>query len=1075
MDIKQNLLLRMEKILQSHGCKVLAIQAWGWFIRLLGGHVMKSRALVNQMLKIPEHTFADPDPQVVIASQVAWEALIDALIQHPAQAMADQTPTGKTLSPETVILTSPLGANCQSQMHLSLKNLKLLMTPLVGVMSSKCDMSVRLSCWKTWNYLLHNLDYSVNNPAIVSVVLDPIFKVVFETGPDNKNLWIWDLCMNLLEEFVALKSDDKHDEPNIDIDGKTLSPRTPSHGASSNAKRDSISGLPVKWLPWKLNQLEFLVNIVGILWKCGFECQEVPEYSSLTLNAALRIFRLIVRGVRSELEEEIKPLDQHVQAVHLILKFVQGLCQDIALKSLSIFVRGTNFIIFRVLEVVKDELRPSTLASSSYKVPLDFSERADTKGEKHSNVLCNSTNRQIFKDNTTTDMVAPVVYLISVCLNLIACFSSDASEEEKLLERLEKLTHIVSSGVNPFENFQALASILYLHGLSIAYFNDKVQVDRYGEGKFVKYMPLKSGSFFWFRVWKTFAKRLREHIEFVNDVALLDVGSVESGYRVIYSFLLFPLHAKDLYPFVDSNGKCSDYKDCDEFHNFSAEKEFDLVSHTWTMLYDSGNLVSSLKSARMNFFAEGFCKRALTVIDEEHRSMQTPAICGSEQKSSVKISNYHLRLFGGIAAHVLKQAHATTLGMLKINKKRILENSVGSLSISCSPARNEADDPSNVKNTLSFVARFLKLAWEAHNMNADCNSVMLSRVFDAIACFLNRLCTQNDILLFMHILSDPLSKWLCAWSHVEKISEEGSPVFKLERAWNQLLNCLQKSQPPMIFDSSLLNLQAPLLVAAFQHVHSPIANCTISFWEATYGNSSLISYPEPLVPVLDSLSQKVKITLPGWTMLKKGHMPLTYCSALCPNDKILEQANDLYTDSPKKVNIKRAYPDLEKSSTTHNQSVQNKATLIRENVSCADVDYQNITSCKGIKKSFSPVIDKITSCSLEGVVSSQERASVMTQKASISKGRKKLKFMEDSPDIDYVSIPSTTKGKLCSLTDHQREVKRAQRGSGMDTMGHGPGIKTYTGADFSHSQGNGDSEEPEELLLADIILDTCKK
>jgi len=211
-DIKQNLLLNMEKLLHNNGCKVYVIQAWGWFIRLLGENVVKSRSLVNQMLKIPQQTFADPDTQVRIATQVAWEALIDAFTQYSVQAMVDQTPSKKNSSPETVLLTAS-GANRQLQNHSPVKHLKLLMMPLVEVMSSKCDVSVRMSCWKTWNYLLHKLDSSVNNPAVVSIVLDPILKVIFEIGPDNKKLWVWDLCLNLLEEFVSVRA--KHNELNI--------------------------------------------------------------------------------------------------------------------------------------------------------------------------------------------------------------------------------------------------------------------------------------------------------------------------------------------------------------------------------------------------------------------------------------------------------------------------------------------------------------------------------------------------------------------------------------------------------------------------------------------------------------------------------------------------------------------------------------------------------------------------------------------------------------------------------------------------------------------------------------------
>lgn len=67
--MKQRLLTKMKDML-CHGMKVKAIIAWGWFIRLLGSHALKNRHLVNDMLKIPEHTFSDHDPQVQIASQV---------------------------------------------------------------------------------------------------------------------------------------------------------------------------------------------------------------------------------------------------------------------------------------------------------------------------------------------------------------------------------------------------------------------------------------------------------------------------------------------------------------------------------------------------------------------------------------------------------------------------------------------------------------------------------------------------------------------------------------------------------------------------------------------------------------------------------------------------------------------------------------------------------------------------------------------------------------------------------------------------------------------------------------------
>ena len=68
----------------------------------------------------------------------------------------------------------------------------------------------------------------------------------------------------------------------------------------------------------------------------------------------------------------------------------------------------------------------------------------------------------------------------------------------------------------------------------------------------------------------------------------------------------------------------------------------------------------------------------------------------------------------------------------------------------------------------------------------------------------------------------------------------------------------------------------------------------------------------------------------------------------------------------------------------------------------------------------------------------------MNQNVNLFKGRKKLKFMDDSQDIDYVSVLLFVERKVHPLTDHEREVKRAQ----------GRGIKTYTDVDFSQGKWN---------------------
>ncbi|KHN03607.1 hypothetical protein glysoja_037013 [Glycine soja] len=77
-DMKIKLLNGMKGLLDN-GMKTQAIRAWGWFARMLGSHALRN----IHMLKIPERTFTDLDPQVQIATQVAWEGLIDALVHCP--------------------------------------------------------------------------------------------------------------------------------------------------------------------------------------------------------------------------------------------------------------------------------------------------------------------------------------------------------------------------------------------------------------------------------------------------------------------------------------------------------------------------------------------------------------------------------------------------------------------------------------------------------------------------------------------------------------------------------------------------------------------------------------------------------------------------------------------------------------------------------------------------------------------------------------------------------------------------------------------------------------------------------
>jgi len=69
--------------------------------------------------------------------------------------------------------------------------------------------------------------------------------------------------------------------------------------------------------------------------------------------------------------------------------------------------------------------------------------------------------------------------------------------------------------------------------------------------------------------------------------------------------------------------------------------------------------------------------------------------------------------------------------------------------------------------------------------------------------------------------------------------------------------------------------------------------------------------------------------------------------------------------------------------------------------------------------------------------------------------------------------PSCPKRKRSELTEHQKEVRRAQQGRTRDCSGHGPGIRIYTSVDFS--QGNEDSQDSQDIRDPELILDLLRR
>uniref|UniRef100_A0A2N9FV13 Telomere-associated protein Rif1 N-terminal domain-containing protein n=1 Tax=Fagus sylvatica TaxID=28930 RepID=A0A2N9FV13_FAGSY len=264
-DMKQILLTKMKELLDQ-GMKVQTIHAWGWFIRLLGSYALKNRQLTNEMLKIPENTFSDLNPQVQIASQVAWEGLIDALIHPPI--VACETNASKE-------------ENGVQQVQKSRENSgKVQANGLFKQHKASNDSSDR-----------HHI---------------------------NKSVRLWNLCLDLLDDFILAKCKD------VEYDTSYFASQ---HLSASKFLRKQYS---VKWLPWDICQLDFHLKIIFIFISQASIATVNCEYRSFRCDAALRLFVSVLKGVRLELEKPSTNYNDIMLCLSTVLRFIKKICEDVS-------------------------------------------------------------------------------------------------------------------------------------------------------------------------------------------------------------------------------------------------------------------------------------------------------------------------------------------------------------------------------------------------------------------------------------------------------------------------------------------------------------------------------------------------------------------------------------------------------------------------------------------------------------------------------------------------------------------------------------------------------------------------
>ncbi|XP_072953411.1 uncharacterized protein [Typha angustifolia] len=795
-DLKQKLLPCMAEMLHDHVQKVHVIKAWGWYISLLGSNALKNRDLVNKMLKIPEKTFTDHDPQVQIGSLAAWRHLADALIL-PGIANFENQVSSENMIQQTKF--APIATSTRnSDISDLLKKMKVIMVPLLGIMSRKCNIAVQYSCLNTWNYVLHKLDSLVNHRSVIEVAYVPILNAIFSSGPDEQNMCLWTSCLDILHEHVL-----------SNIKEMAL----PKENLCDQVKRSTLAGsfvygkdlqefYPIKWLPWDISYLGFHLKMI-----CRFINPEIMKATTsenriLALSAALKIFRSVLKVVHVEFNRSFTCENIQV-SIKSIMKFAKEICEDLVLKQLTSQCDDLLCIGLQFVKAIREELEPSVLSSPSYEISLDINYISDLQlpayiGYPKISVLG-------VRPIAYMNMVCPMVYTTVFYLSMLAQFTIKLSLRDPILQE-----NLQFFSVNTIENFHSVVSFLYM--LIRKPLDERLNC---------------------LTMWSIVAKGLKEQISCIFDSSTAD-------YKVVYQFLCYPF----LILLPPENTSAS-------FNNQSSSKlllassqlesEMELVIEVYKSLHDYSSHGSTTTS--VNDFMESLCQFLIGLLDENIDLFRDNLKCSLWEKSPRIVI---LSVLGEASIQILENSQ-----VLYFSTTESKESDKGAA---------DCRQFGPIKNRLELVRRFLELSLVPLKENPQAEHQITNRVFTSLVSFAEQLVLQKDILLLLEILSDPLCQWLSSCALLYGKMQQGI-IYQLLSLWGQTLDCLQRSQPLIIFDSSLLMIQAPLLQTTLDHPHPPIADVTVAFWNATYGQKVNLQYPQCLITKLVKLSRTRKIDL----------------------------------------------------------------------------------------------------------------------------------------------------------------------------------------------------------------------
>ncbi|KAH7426932.1 hypothetical protein KP509_10G022500 [Ceratopteris richardii] len=859
LDVEKVLLPKLEKMVKFKSLILPAVRAWSWFVKLLGGLAGEKRTLINRMLKIVEFTFTNQDASIRRASLIAWEALIDGLLQLPNSSELQNTTTSHATNSSSVQFEKPVLAP-------PLKRLKLLMVPLLSLLSSDKDQMVRLTCWHTWQYLVHRLGAVVNQLSVANIVVIPLFEVVLKFGPEKYSPSPWDLCLKAIEDWLLSKFQNTFDSfvfsQALSI-GTPEKPETPKIPTDKNAEKISEGSLNILWASWSLNHLDAFLRLIVTLWTSGMRYSKTSCSKNLFLSSALRFFFLLVKGVEAEGKGVVEPPKQHIDSVHSLLTFVN----QVSVQYIqTVDIKEVLLAVDSLIESLS-ELQPLILASSFYKLsltPLDL----QRKLQEHCNTFQTSNIPVKPLDDSnhkSAESVTPIVYLLHSWLWITSFTVLAGPDREIFLKRLESLIAFASGGFNIMGNLCGLLNVLEFCLSKCSKENGVCEVELTAVACDTKVVSgnqcLTYSSKHLLICWKMIAEYVARYLEGSNDISAAESVVSDSEHQMIFRILLFPFRAcMQLNSAYLEDVICTRVVDSKSFANTSGKVDVQTVLVAWMKLFDQASVISTRLSLQTNSFPSAVSRQILKLLGNKWHGQTAKALTNRNFLFADTISF--------VSAEIIKRTEPSNLTKLAINRKKRFGNFIGMPGLAYGVFGCEAKNADSLRDVLLLASRVLDLSYDNCLSGETLWLDPAARVLEALATLSSHFSSQHDVLMFLQIFSKPYAKWLMFTENLHSKEDNASLIRLTEcllKAWDKHLHNLQNCHPPLSYDSNLLSLQAPALVSAFKHPQMSISSCTYSYWEATYGNKeTALTYPPCIIPVFQELKDKSNISLPGW-------------------------------------------------------------------------------------------------------------------------------------------------------------------------------------------------------------------